>query len=192
MMLPLNPRLLTSYRNASRAAGGFVFAIGFLVLIGWLFNIPALKSILPGFATMKANTALAFMLAGISLWLSAAGNKNQRIDLLAKACAMIALLMGLLTLSEYIFNRDLGIDQLLFKDSLTAANAHPGRMSLVTALNFSLLGFSLLLLDHHPYRRLVEFFGITALLISVLALIGYAYGVPSLYQFFPYSSIAIH
>jgi hypothetical protein len=33
---------------------------------------------------------------------------------------------------------------------------------------------------------------ITALLISVLALIGYAYGVPSLYHFSPDSSIALH
>jgi len=192
MMSPLNPRLLAFHRNASRAAGGVVLTIGMLVLAGWLFDIPALKSVLPGLATMKANAALSFMMSGASLLLTALGNKNQRIDLLSKACAGISLLMGLLTLSEYIFSWDLGIDQLLFKDTLTTASAHPGRMSLVTAVNFSLLGLSLLLLDRRQYRRIVEASAIIALLISLLAFIGYAYGVPSLYQFFPYSSIAIH
>jgi PAS domain S-box-containing protein len=190
--LNLNSRLLSFYRSASRAAGGIVFAVGFLVLAGWLFDIPALKSIFPGFATMKANTALAFMLAGSSLWLASTRGENQRIDLLAKACATVTMLIGLLTLSEYLFSRDLGIDQLLFKDPLTPESAHPGRLSLVTALNFSLLGLALLFPARHAYRRLVEVFSITALLISVLALMGYVYGVSSLYQFFPYSSVAIH
>jgi signal transduction histidine kinase len=191
----LNSRLL-SYRAASRAASGIVFAVGFLVLVGWMFDIPALKNILPGLATMKANTALAFMLAGLSLWLAHIRGQNQWIDRISKACAMLIILIGLLTLSETIFSRDLGIDQLLFRDALTPENAYPGRMSLVTALNFSLLGFSLFLLDRHHYRWPVEVFTIAALLISVLALMGYAYGVSSLYQFSPYSSIyssiAIH
>src|SRR4030095_5001873 len=101
-------------------------------------------------------------------------------------------LIGLLTLSEYAFNQDFGIDQLLFKDVLTPDGAHPGRMSPVTALNLSLLGLSLLLRDRSQYQRFMEAFTITALIISVLALLGYAYGVPSLYQFFPYASVAIH
>jgi PAS domain S-box-containing protein len=192
MVSQLNPRLLSSYRQASQVASGIVVAVGLLVLLGWLFDIAALRSILPGLATMKANTALAFVLAGLSLWLAHTGRENQRLDLLAKACATIILLIALLTLSEYIFSRDLHIDQLLFRDALTPEGAHPGRMSPATALNFSLLGLSLLLLDRSQVRRLIEAFTITALIISVLALLGYAYGVPSLYQFFPYASIAIH
>src|SRR5258706_6192752 len=192
MASELNSRLLSSYRNASRAAGGIVFAIGFLVLMGWLFNIPTLKSILPSLATMKANSGLAFVLAGTSLLLTTNKHQNQRITFIAKACATLMVLVGLLTLSEYIFSWNLGIDQFLFKDSLTLESAHPGRMSPVTALNFSLLGFALLLLNYHQYQRLMDALGISALLISIMALIGYAYGVPSLYHFFPYSSMAIH
>src|SRR5688572_27516542 len=103
MTPPLNPRLVTSYRTAARAAAGFVLMIGILVLAGWLFNISTLKGILPGLATMKANTALAFVLAGISLWLAGTEPKNQKGELIARACATLVILTGLLTLSEYIF-----------------------------------------------------------------------------------------
>jgi hypothetical protein len=43
--------------------------VGSLVLVGWTLDIATLKSVAPGFVTMKANTALAFLLAGVSLWL---------------------------------------------------------------------------------------------------------------------------
>ena len=188
----MNSHLLSYYRNVSRVASGVVLTVGILVLAGWLFDTPALKSILPGFVTMKANTALAFTLAGSSLWLASIENKNKGLELIAKTCATIIILIGLLTLSEYIFTYDPGIDQLLFKDLLTPANVNPGRMSVVTALNFTLLGFSLLLLGRKQNQRLVDVLTITALLISLLALIGYAYGAKSLYNFFPYSSVALH
>jgi PAS domain S-box-containing protein len=192
MTSQLNSRLLFFYSAISRVASGIVVAVGFLVLVGWLFDISALKSILPRLATMQANTALAFVLSGISLWLVSAKRENEWIDLIAKVCAVLTILIGLLTLCEYVFSRDLGIDQLLFQDTLTPDNAYPGRMSPVTALNFSILGFALFLLDRHQYRWPVEVFSITALLISVLVLMGYVYGIVSLYQFFPYASIAIH
>jgi len=107
MAPPLNLRLLSFHRAASCAAGGIVAAVSFLVLAGWLFDILALKSILPDLATMKVNTALAFVLAGISLRLAATQGENQRSALIAKACATLIVLIGLLTLSKYIFNRNL-------------------------------------------------------------------------------------
>ena len=192
MASQLNPPPLFLYRNLSRLASVIVVAVGFLVLIGWLFDISALKSILPGFATMKVNTALGLLLASISLLLYHTRRENKWVDLVTKGCAAFVVLIGLLTLGEYIFSQNFGIDQLLFQDTLTPENAYPGRMSMVTALNFSLLGSSLLLLYRQQYLRLLEVFVITALLISLFILSGYIYGIRSLYHFFPYSSIALH
>src|SRR5690349_24314441 len=101
MASQLNPHFLSFYRSFSRVASGIVIAVGFLVLVGWLFDISALKSILPQLATMKANTALAFVLSGISLWLSSAERESKWTDLFAKVCAVMAILIGLFSLSEY-------------------------------------------------------------------------------------------
>jgi hypothetical protein len=51
--------------------GFFAIAVGATVLAGWLFDISILKTLLPGFVPMKANTALAFVLAGGSLLIPA-------------------------------------------------------------------------------------------------------------------------
>ena len=39
-------------------AGGLLIALALIVLSGWIFRIPSFLSILPGLATMKANTAV--------------------------------------------------------------------------------------------------------------------------------------
>ena len=188
----MNSQILSFYRLSSQVASRVVLAIGLLVLIGWLFDVSALKSVLPGSVTMKANTALAFLLAGATLWQATRAIQNRWAAQYIKLFPLIIMLIGLLTLGEYVFNRDFGIDQLLFKDTLTAPYLYPGRMSLVTALNFSLLGFALLLLSNDHYHRLIQSISVTVLLISTLALLGYVYGATSLYQYFPYSSVAIH
>ena len=192
MVDQLNLRLLSAYRYTSRAASGFVIVISLLVLAGWLLHIPSLTSILPGLATMKANSALAFLLAGVSLWLAQPGGERHKGEWISEVCAAATALIGVLTLSQYVFGRDLGIDQLLVQDTLSPETAFPGRMSPVTSLNFSMLGFALFLMARHLFRWLVEMLALGVLLISVLALIGYAYGVPSLYDFSPYSAIALH
>ena len=188
----MNIQRISSYRLASRWSSGIVLAMGLLALMGWLFEIPALTSILPGLATMKANSALGFVLAGISLWQVTGEYKDQRSKLIAKVCATITMLIGLFTLGEYMFDRDFGIDQLLFRDELTPLNPHPGRMSPATALNLLLLGCALLLIDNRWSNWLNEALAITALMIAAVAVFGYIYGVSSLYQIGVYSSIALH
>jgi len=54
----------------SAVAAVGVFGIGALVLAGWTFDIEVFRSFEPGRISMKANTAVAFMLTGISLLFS--------------------------------------------------------------------------------------------------------------------------
>ena len=57
------------YLRVSKVAAALLTGLGAVVLAGWTLDIRALKSVLPDAATMKANTALCFMLFGVSLWL---------------------------------------------------------------------------------------------------------------------------
>ena len=70
----------------SGVAAMSVVAIGALVLLGgWLFALPAFKSVFPGGVSMKVNAALCLMLAGTSLlsaWrrrMSAGGGASWRM-----------------------------------------------------------------------------------------------------------------
>src|SRR5688572_20042670 len=107
--------------------------IGALVLLGWSGDRATLRSVLPGLVTrlqegdMKANTAVAVILAGLSLWLSVPGWENRVARAVARGCAVATALIGLLTLCEYAFNWDPGIDQRQFRDHPHAPDTPPGR-----------------------------------------------------------------
>ena len=85
---------------------------------------------------MKANTALAFVLTGLALWLLQTPSKARGSIILRRLCAGLVLLIALLTTIEYLFGWDLGIDQLLFRDVLSPGEVLPGRMAPITAAIF--------------------------------------------------------
>jgi PAS domain S-box-containing protein len=175
-------------------AGLIVAGLGLVVLLGWVADIAVLKSILPQWATMKFNTAACFLMGGLALLLSRTqvSKKSRRIGL---GFAGAITVMAGLTLSQYIFSRDLGIDQLFWSSNqdITQTSA-PGRMSPVTAFCFMLLGLALLTLDWKtPGGRRPAL--IPALIVAFTGLLvcaGYLYGVRSLYSLSTFSSIALH
>jgi PAS domain S-box-containing protein len=180
----------------SRCAAVVTSCIGIAVLIGWMLDIPAVTRIYPGLPTMKVNTAFCFVLLGVALWLSTADSTPTRpLRWLGQAAAAVAALLGMLTLVQYVFGVDLGVDRLLFHDqSSSAAALYPDRMAPNTALSVVLVGAALLALEAAPERRFrwTELLTIIAAMISFLALMGYLYGVKSLQGIGPYSSMAFH
>ena len=167
-------------KHISRIAGLFVIAIACLVLIGWQFDIGLLKAGLRGItATMKVNTAICFLLAGISL-LVLQRNQPTRIQYqIYKLFAGAIVVIGLLTLSEYLFGWNLKIDELFFRDVVSSATPYAGRMGLNTALNFVLMGAALVLLGRNSERNIwmAHIFSSVAALISLLSFVGYLFEV---------------
>src|SRR2546428_6528929 len=105
----LNPAVVSSLETFSRAASSLVVSIGCLVLLGWVLDIGA-----PWTVVMKANAAVAFVLAGVSLRLAQSEEPTGRAHLAARGCALAAAVAGFLTLSEGPLGRHLDIRQLLF------------------------------------------------------------------------------
>ncbi|MBT3337896.1 MAG: PAS domain S-box protein [Anaerolineae bacterium] len=168
----------------SKLLSFLVITISLLVLVGgWALDIAFLRSLIPNTTTMKINTALLFLMMGLAVWLQT-DKKTRRLSTLL---ASFALLLSGLTLLEYAFSRDLGIDQLFGIDPYTLANAFPGRPSMVTALTFFLIAGTYLL----PYSYLS--WGTLFLLNLLLypALLGYASHNLSFYGLLGYESISL-
>gem|GEM_PF-1127682 len=195
MIVRSNAPYVALSQSWSRKSSIVIMLAGAGVLLGWMFDIPVLKSIHPSLVTMKANTATAFLLSGLALWLLQVERMNERSRRIARLCAATVVLVGLLTLGEYLFNRNFGIDQLLFVEPEGAvATSTPGRMSPNTALNFLLLGLALILVDTETRAGNwpAQFLALGALMVSFLALLGYVYGVKALYGFASYTKMALH
>jgi signal transduction histidine kinase len=180
----------------ARVIGGIVAMVGTLVLIGWQFDIPALKSVAPQFVTMKANTALCFVLAGAQLLLATdrAGFTSDLWRVGMRLPAIILITVGAMTLAEYVFGIDLRIDQLLFAEVQTPLTPNPGRMSPATAVNFILVGVAFLILDvvTHRKRYPAQWLTLVVFAIGYTAVMGYVYDVQVLYKTVMYTSVAVH
>jgi PAS domain S-box-containing protein len=149
-----------------------------LVLAAWIFDISWLKAPLPDQAQMKANTAIGLIGLGGGLSLAVWG-RSPRTRLVMSVLVGLSVLIGVLTLLEYVLGRSLGIDDLLLRDVRTAQTVHPGRLAPQAAISFVCAGFALLFQSRgaQTTRRLAA--GLTALpwLIALFAVVGYAYGV---------------
>lgn len=139
--------------NLAKLASGISIILGSIALLAWLFFfwIPPAQQALLG--AIKPNSAICFVLCGISLWLQAEKNGQLRhIQFLSQISAAAVFLIAFLTLFEYFFHISLGIDEGIFKQPLMSVQelipVPPGRMSPFAATNFALLGFSLFFLDN--------------------------------------------
>ena len=95
-------------RHLPTLAGTMIAITGVLVLLGWAYSVDGLKSIVPGLATMKANTALCFLLTGMALILQReaaqrdAGTREKFPFLLVGAILILLLFLLLWVLHNYL------------------------------------------------------------------------------------------
>lgn len=161
-----------------------VITISLLVLVGgWALDIAFLRSLIPGAATMKINTALFFLLLGLAVWFRK-GNKKQHLSIVL---AGSVLLLSGLTMLQYLLGWDFGIDQLFGIDPYTLANAFPGRPSMVTALAFFICAAVLLL----PASLATWITLLVLNLILYPALVGYISANLSFYGILGYESLSL-
>ncbi len=174
-----------------------VAVLGAATLAGWVLDVPALRSVLPGSVTMKANTALGFILCGISLWLMDRSEPESAARRFGQVAAMFAATIGTLTLAEYVFSWDLGIDELLVRDSAdAAATSDSGRMAPNTAFCFLVTGAALWALGTPGSGRHRQVFaGVAATLVALtglLSLAGYLFNVTPGYRWWRLTAMAVH
>src|SRR4029077_5585741 len=110
---------------------------GALILAGWAFNLPLLTTILPRRAPSARLSALAFILAGASLWLLRPAKSDWRAQMAARACSVGITALGLLSLGAHMFGWNLGYGE---------------QPAVATSAGFVGVGTVLLLLSRRPPR----------------------------------------
>lgn len=193
MVSRFDPLLLNMNRRLAGAAGVFTAGLGIIVLVGWILANPYLKSFHPSFVSMKANTALCFLLAGISLILKSFAGKSSRT---ANIFAFTSTLIGFLTVCQYLTGADFGLDQLLFREDANAVlTLNPGRMAPNTAFSFVLAGAGLLTLDTEvtwvKKIRPADILMSLVWLSGFFALVGYIFESSALYGIARYTRMAL-
>ena len=179
----------------SQVASMVAVGVGTTVIVGWIFDISILKSIHPSMVSMKANTAACFILGGLSLWFHLKSQTARSIQGLGKILASLVALIGLLTLAEYAFKVNLGIDQLLVHEPVgTVGTFSPGRMAMNAAIGFSLLGLALLAIDarEHWQLDLSQVLALTAGLLGLVSTNAYIFGIAEFEAYSRFVQMALH
>ncbi len=187
-----------SFRLLSQRAGLLVIGISLTALLGWIFDIDLLKSVIPGRITLKPNTAVGLGASGLALSLWHQQQQSPRLRTRQLIGGTIFLLcifvivLGLMTSAEYSFGLDFGIDQFLFEVSPGAEDAVlGGRPAPNTAITL-VLGCSALLLLSKRYYRVAQCLSAAVFTSGLLALVGHLYMATIFYQVGTVTGMAIH
>ena len=178
-------------RVLPRVAAVATALLGILVLAGWAFAIPSLRSVLPGAVEMKANTALALIVSSIALFVLNKWHARWQLRV-AQALAAAVCLLGLATFAEYVFGWQLHIDELLFRDTGNAYNAIRGRMSPLSALAFASIGIAMVAVPIRALQPLTWFGAACVTSIGSVSLLGYLWNAAELVTDVWLPPVALH
>ena len=171
------------FEQLPRTAGAATILIGVAMLAGWWIRIPGLSS--PGvIPSMSPGTAVTFVFAGLSLFLLYPGYQSRWPRMLSPALALLVIAMFVITTGELLLDLDLGIDRLLAPDELLRSSSAPARMAINTAVAFLFVGLGLVLLprDRRTNGLRSQIAAFEVLIVALIALVGYAFGVRDFYS----------
>ncbi|CEG58442.1 sensor domain-containing diguanylate cyclase [Legionella fallonii] len=157
--------------------------LGMAVIIGWHWHLLFIVQISPDWIAMQYNTAICFILGGLSLIAL-----NTSAIKISRVLTFSLLILSGLTALQYFLNHDLGLDRLFIRLFFTTLVHHPGRMALNTSLSFLFIGLILLWFTN-PYAvsekkaevsiNLIIIGFILILLVNLIAAFTMHYGIPN-------------
>ncbi|MEC4721711.1 EAL domain-containing protein [Noviherbaspirillum sp. CPCC 100848] len=179
------------YSRYAQFLGLTVLGICALVFAGWAWYEPILTESGVALYQMKVNTIIGLACGAVSLWLHIGKHRRLAVRRAARGLAGLMAAIGLLNMIQYLFDVNVGIDELLQRDPYTAANRNPGRMSVPTSCGMIITGATLLMLQQKRWSsRGVKLAAVSMFAWTGLA-VAYLYGLASLYEFNAYGGIAI-
>lgn len=179
----------TKNKNHTVKLLSFIVSIsGIAVIMGWMFDISALKSISPYWISMKFDTAVCFLLSGITLYFinRAVEGEFDKAQIVIFITSLVTLLfMGTLFFSMF-FGVHTGVEDIFVNETkVSAKTVVPGQPSLLTMINFILISLAgiLTILGVKNVRSKLKIIGMAVGAIGLLAVAGYIINVPILYYY---------
>ena len=167
----------------------FIMAVSVICMLGRAYHNANIQHIAI-FDVFKFNAALCFFLFSGALLLFQYRLPKYN-TLLFFVLSILGTTIGLITLFQFIFHFNTGIDQLFATDTATLAPLSPGRMAYNSAINFSLLGIGMLALtaNKRAINIASQYIFHLVSIISVIVLIGLLYGASLFYTLFYITSM---
>ena len=175
-------------------AGNAVAILGALALVGWALNLRVITTVTTGGYPILPLMALCFVLAGGALTMAVRKHRTPSTEAFQQTLAALVATIAGLTLYEYLRGSESGFDLLLFGDRLKrVGNIPPGRISINSAGSLLLFALALLSIPHDRRRQdlRAQMFATPALLIALLAILGYLFGVKGMYNLSQSSGMAL-
>ena len=160
-------------RPAQAASGATACALGFTVVVGWLFRNDALMRVHPLFPPMPYSVAISLLICGVALLAGAAGWRRM-----AGASATVVLVLGLVTLAQYGLGVDWNLNRTLLGGLITGL---PAGMTPASALSFVLVGVGIVAVSVNPQRGslICAISGTTVAAQNGVAFVWYGFGLAS-------------
>jgi signal transduction histidine kinase len=175
-------------------AGSAVAILGALALVGWALNLPFVTTATTGGYPLLPLMALCFVLAGGALTMAVRPHRTPTTEAIQQTLAALVATIAGLTLYEYLRGSESGFDLLLFGEKLKRVSTNPpGRISINSAGSLLLFALALLSIPHDRRRQdlRAQMFATPALLIALLAILGYLFGVKGMYNLSQSSGMAL-
>ncbi len=181
------------FERVPSIAGGAAVVLGAFVLGGWALDLSIVTKAPRGFPMIPL-IALCFVLGGGSLIMAVRPRRSATTEAIQQTFAAFMGTIALITLYEYARHSTSGIDLLLFGDKLVDTPWNPpGRIAINSASTLLLFALALLSLPHDRRHRdyRAQMFATPALLIPLVALLGYVFGVKGMYSVSHSSGMAV-
>jgi hypothetical protein len=160
------------------ASNLFVLAVAALVLIGWLSHTERLKRIAPNLVEMNPLSAISFLLAGAAIWISLRKIPTRKSRIAILVMSVLIILIGLARLLAIFTQFDPAWGQQLFGSALRGNRQAPNSASCLV-----MIGLAISLIDIELPKRIrpAQILALCSGGVALVALIGYAYSMQSLY-----------
>lgn len=183
------------FKTLSNLACLGAIAISVTALIGFHFDRIELRQWFGEGPPMRANTALALLFAAMSLILQSLMTPHRFRPLLNRVgiiLGFIPLFLGIFTLLEYTLHIGSGLDQLFYED-WSFPKIFPGRPSPDSALNLTMLGLALLLINRRQKWAQIStrLLSLLILALPMITLTSSLFGADRLYSLLPPHETAV-